>query len=346
MLEKERKVKENKLDKLKKNISNWSKLAYYKDTLDIKELLFENNIEFDDKNGYLYINCPFHDDSTPSMYICDIKTKPNYGIYNCWGCGAHGNIFDLLELINPDIKYDFKGKQKKIDYFNIVLRKNEVSENRRSEIKLPNEFKLIKDDNRFKRYLHRRNISDKIISEFEVGYCEEGYYAERVIIPLYCNNKLFSFCARSIYTNKYISKHKMPKILYPKNSFVTKYVFPDINLYKNTDFCYIVEGVFDVLRLRGEGFKNVFTTFSNKISPRQQFLLNRFKKIYLIADGDKGGDTFIQNLLNSGLAQKSYYTKLQKGEDPASAESTSLSALNLRKVFVFTPHLIKKGGDK
>ncbi|MCH2095199.1 MAG: CHC2 zinc finger domain-containing protein [Rhodobacteraceae bacterium] len=37
------------------------------------------------------INCPFHDDSTPSLSINLEK-----GIYNCFGCPAEGNVLDFI----------------------------------------------------------------------------------------------------------------------------------------------------------------------------------------------------------------------------------------------------------
>ena len=35
--------------------------------------------------------CPFHDEKTPSFTVNDIK-----GFYHCFGCGAHGSIFDFV----------------------------------------------------------------------------------------------------------------------------------------------------------------------------------------------------------------------------------------------------------
>jgi DNA primase len=38
--------------------------------------------------------CPFHEDRTPSFTVNDDK-----GFYHCFGCGAHGDLFDFIQAI-------------------------------------------------------------------------------------------------------------------------------------------------------------------------------------------------------------------------------------------------------
>lgn len=42
------------------------------------------------KDNYL-INCPFHNDTNPSLGI-----REDNGAFNCWSCGAHGNLVDFV----------------------------------------------------------------------------------------------------------------------------------------------------------------------------------------------------------------------------------------------------------
>ena len=44
------------------------------------------------KNGSATILCPFHDEKTASMNVNSIE-----GVFNCFGCGAHGGVFHALE---------------------------------------------------------------------------------------------------------------------------------------------------------------------------------------------------------------------------------------------------------
>lgn len=37
-------------------------------------------------------NCPFHEEKTPSFYV-----NPGKGVYNCFGCGAKGDVFSFVQ---------------------------------------------------------------------------------------------------------------------------------------------------------------------------------------------------------------------------------------------------------
>lgn len=45
------------------------------------------------QNGEWNVNCPFHEDNTPSMTV-----NPNTGLFNCFGCGKQGSAIDFYML--------------------------------------------------------------------------------------------------------------------------------------------------------------------------------------------------------------------------------------------------------
>ena len=59
--------------------------------------------------------------------------------------------------------------------------------------------------------MKKRNITNKDIIKYEIGFCEEGLYRNRIIIPSYDNNnKLNYFIARNFYKGG--MKYKNPPV--------------------------------------------------------------------------------------------------------------------------------------
>jgi DNA primase len=88
------KPKKSRLGKLtlQKDIFDTALKDNLKSTVDITALFHHFGVQLT-KKGKSYIgNCPWHDDSTPSLSVD--KTK---GLYNCFGCGESGDIFTLVE---------------------------------------------------------------------------------------------------------------------------------------------------------------------------------------------------------------------------------------------------------
>lgn len=70
---------------------------------DFKERVREANPILDVTSQYLNLKkvgkryktlCPFHEDTKPSFYVDDVK-----GIFHCFGCGAGGDVFTFVQMI-------------------------------------------------------------------------------------------------------------------------------------------------------------------------------------------------------------------------------------------------------
>ncbi len=61
-----------------------------KQRLSIKEVLAHYNL-IPDKHSQ--INCPFHEDNTPSL-----KIYPETNSFHCFGCGATGDVIEFIQL--------------------------------------------------------------------------------------------------------------------------------------------------------------------------------------------------------------------------------------------------------
>ena len=71
-----------------------------KKRVDILSLFSSFGVSYEKKGRSHMAKCPWHDDDTPSLSIDQGK-----GLYNCFGCGESGDIFDLVQKMEG---IDFK----------------------------------------------------------------------------------------------------------------------------------------------------------------------------------------------------------------------------------------------
>jgi DNA primase len=91
-------------------------------------------------------------------------------------------------------------------------------------------------------YLIQRGITEKQIVKYGIGYCKEGLYSRRVIIPSYnCDGSLNYFVSRSYYVDEKM-KYKNPPISKNVICFDSQ-----INWNEPIILC---EGVFDAITIR------------------------------------------------------------------------------------------------
>jgi DNA primase len=187
--------------------------------------------------------CPFCHHHKKKLQI-NVQTQQ----WHCWVCDAKGKrIQRLLKRLQVD-----SHKLKKIyeiygdDY---VVYSNDTEEEK-VELRLPNEFQsLLKEPKGFnplfgkvKEYARKRGISQGDIKRYNIGYCDSGHYANRIIIPSYDNdNRLNYFIARSVFDEE--------KFKY-KNPPVSKNVIMFENQINWNEPITLVEGIFDAMAVK------------------------------------------------------------------------------------------------
>ena len=130
--------------------------------------------------------CPFHNDSHPSMMI-----NTNKGIAKCFACGSGGNAISFIQKYETEINHNaistVEAMQKAIDiqHLNITIPQNntvELTEEQKKQKRLSNilkdaiticennlKYKSI-DSKRTLAYLKDRNLSEKVINNFHIGF--------------------------------------------------------------------------------------------------------------------------------------------------------------------------------
>ena len=265
---------------------------------DNKELLLEilENIlgkpekVYDSRLQYGY-NCPECDDG---------KRKGNFEVslekhvFHCWSCGdnnnTHGGLFKLIRTY---------GNKQQLKIYK-VLQPEEFKpiERERKDLKLPKESTLIKDGNPnypvFKqalRYLRSRGITDQMILDNNIGFCDVGSHANRIIIPSYDEVGILNYYVARSWIPNTIAKYKNPE------QEKDKIIFNEHLINWDEDI-YIVEGVFDgifapnSIPMLGKHMSELlFNTLYEKAN----------KNIILVLDGDAWKDSVrLYHELNGG----------------------------------------------
>jgi DNA primase len=203
----------------------------------LREVLGDEHLHYESK-GQISFDCPVCDDE---RHKGNLEINYFSHVYKCWSCGdtegTHGPLGKLFD------KYGNKS-QKKV-YKVLQPEEFKPKEVRKEKLRLPNEFKLFKDvseSHPIRRqaftYLVNRGITNEIIEKYKIGFCSNGEFGGRVIVPSYTESgELNYFIARSWIPNTR-AKYKNPE------AEKDKIIFNESLINWNQDI-FLVEGVFD-----------------------------------------------------------------------------------------------------
>ena len=166
-------------------------------------------------------NCPFHNDSHPSMSI-----HPNKGIAKCFSCGAGGNAISFIQKYESEVNHNpisFREAMQKaieIQRLNIVIpntnnvilteeqkRFQRLSNILRDAITISeNNLKINNVDckNAFS-YLKSRNLSTNIINDFHIGFDVSTNNLMNILLSKYSLDDLKEIGIIKEYNNDYIN---------------------------------------------------------------------------------------------------------------------------------------------
>ena len=246
-----------------------------------------------------------------SPFISHHKPKLQINIQNgnwhCWVSNQGGRtLFQLLKKVNASREHYEELNELVEDSPRYV--KNDKRDIR---VKLPDEFKPLWNggDSIVKRhalsYLYQRGIDDSDILKYNIGYCDDGLYSNRIIIPSYdSDGQLNFFVGRDFYSSN----------LKYRNSPTSKDVI-GFELFVNWDEPIILcEGVFDAIAIR----RNAIPLFGKTIpkSLMKKIYEKQTKQIYILLDSDAISDSIkmTDNLMKNGI--NVYYVNLSE-EDPS-----------------------------
>jgi len=199
----------------------------------------------------------------------------------------------------------FKRLQVPSNYFDELSRivklpkSSQTQETKEEYVSLPYEYKRLTETHtdfsyaKAMKYLKNRGIESYDIERYDIGYCDKGDYAGRIIVPSYdVDNKLNYFLARDFTGNAYL-KYKNPP------------VSKDVVVFENQiDFSeplILCEGVFDAIAIRRNAIALLGKNIPNKLKMR--LVQYGVKEVSIVLDNDafKNALYLSESLMNDNI---------------------------------------------
>jgi DNA primase len=228
----------------------------------------------DKGKGEYYFHCPFCHHYKPKLAI-----NLTSGKWQCWKCRARGrSILSLVSKLNVSKEIWIEIK-KIVD--GIHYNTDWVDEPENVHVQLPAEYiPLWEPQANFEYkhaivYLKNRGVHMHHILRYKIGYCIEGKYANRIIVPNYDKSgKLNYFVARSFWP-EYLN-YLMPP--------VSKEIVGFENMINWNEDVVLVEGVFDAISV-GVNAIPLYGKIMSRTLKRALFE-NKVKTVYIMLDPD------------------------------------------------------------
>lgn len=291
----------------------------YTPVFEILEDIFGNYKLHNEGKGQVSFDCPVCSyeikglDKGDGKGNLEINYKSN--VYKCWSCAesheTHGSLYSLIK------KY---GTPKHLKKYQLLKPEENEDGYKRTykKVRLPKEFipfknvslglKLTPHYKQAINYIKSRNITDEMLFRYNIGFCYQGPYENRIIIPSYNEyNELNYFIARS-YLTKTKLKYKNPEAQ-------KELIIFNEHLINWDEPIYIVEGAFDSIFI-----PNSIPMLGKFMSENLYVkLYERAKKIIIILDPDAWEDAErLYHKINCGkLMGKVWIVKLNGNKDIA-----------------------------
>ena len=226
------------------------------------------------RDEYMYWS-PFVSHHKPKLQVNIVTGK-----WHCWVSNAGGhNLFQLFKKLNAT-------PEQFSELHTIVgdkpfRKRNDDSETKNKQVELPKEFLSLVYKHpspvykHAMSYLQMRGITYEDILKYGIGYCDQGLYTNRVIIPSYNDNgQLNFFVGRDIFESK----------MKYRNSPTPKDIV-GFELFINWDEPIVLcEGPFDAIAIK----RNAIPLFGKTIlsNLRRKIIEKKVKQVYISLDRD------------------------------------------------------------
>ena len=248
-------------------------------------------------NEYLF-KCVYCNHHKKKLSVNLVKDK-----LKCWICDAAGSTHRLVRrrgnFLQQQRWRELTGIVEVSEFEKIILEQSlpELTE-QETILELPEEFVSLCNNNdslvntQPLGYLSKRGIERRDILRWKIGYCSEGQYAGRIIIPSFnMEGKPNYFIARSY--DKNVRKYMNP----PESKNI---IFNELMIDWDDDIV-LTEGVFDAIKINNS--VPILGSTLREESKLFQQIIKHDSAVYMALDPDAETKEFkmIENLLKYGI---------------------------------------------
>jgi DNA primase len=259
------------------------------------------------KGNYAF-KCPFCAHHKNKLEVSLRTTAKKENFWHCWVCDTKGKTIRTL----------FKQAKATPDKFadlNLLIQPTAIEDIVSNEVlALPAEYIALNgiysdkiaqiEAKHALRFLTKRNVTKDDIIKYNIGFCKEGSYGGRIIIPSYDANGILNYFVARAYKES-DRKYKNPPV-------ASKEVI-GLELYINWDAPIILcEGMFDAITIKRNVIPLLGKVLHNKLM--EKLVKSSVDRIYIALDNDAKKDALkhAEKLMSYG---KEVYMVELEGKD-------------------------------
>jgi len=278
-------------------------------------------------------HCPFCNHRKPKLEINMHTNEEGKNYWECWVCQSRGTtIRSLLKQLKTP-------RDQAADILKYLPKGTYVEYKGLEAVTLPEEFQPLYGAsttsviaNKVRKYLYERGLTDNDFIKYDIGYCTDGDFGGRIIIPSYSTSGQLNYYVGRSHDGNYF-KYKNPE--------ASKDIIFFENLINWTQPIILCEGAFDAIAIR----RNAIPILGKAISEAlyKKIISSPLEDVYIALDLDakitalkiaeqllnQGKRIFIINLQSKDPSEMGFeaFTKLVQ-----IAEELDFSSLILHKL--------------
>jgi DNA primase len=267
-------------------MSNWLDFAAIKQQVALSVVLRQYQVPLRRSGRYQYRGiCPIHRGQGRDAFHVNLSQN----VFHCFSCGAGGSVLDFVAAMERcSLREAARRLQQDCGMAAQTARgisRGSPTVTEKMSTPKPLGFAL-RDVDSTHPYLATRGLAPSTAAHFGVGYyLGPGLFSGRLVIPIHnAQGELVAYCGRAL-------DGSTPRYRFPPRFAKSQLLF---NWHRAAEagkrVVVVVEGFFACLHLHQAGVRSVVALMGSALSRAQQnLLLERFRHVILMLDGDAAG---------------------------------------------------------